>query len=592
VSIDSSTSAFYFQNFDNQLGSILAVKILFRGNIALRAAVYGLFFGGVVKIETVTGSISGGAAPTFVAVPGDGSHVLSAISATPDFGTALGYGPVPPGVGFYGLDIANDKFYFNAVNAGQGVTVVYYSNLFSAKLDTASKFEGNVFRECGTAMSSLSTVNLPGVIPAYNNYFNLNTLITPVDLSGNAASIWDAKATASRGIENVREVEFLSAVTGVEVLGLQPDSPGRFTPFLKTTTPQNDVGMNNYVFMISSDRVQLDGLIIEGYPNMWGGVLFSKGQIDFKIQTCTVQDCAWHGLRALGTCNPLRPLQTWTDYANNDNGSMDTQPGNVTTRCTFRGNAGAGLYLFLGHADVSYISTFGNGTGIYESNFSAPNSITQCVGSDNSSADARGASAYTVSDLPLLSGGCTVDLDSTRLNALFVDPDNGDLRLQALAIGSDFDSPCIALGIQGAFEYSYGAISQSYTEIDFSSVGANGTPYRNPDRIRRSPIPIKLFEGDREDGTLYTGAVSFPLAMVWTWLGINDMPHEQTAALLALYTSETGYCQISFDESVTFNEYKVERSKAFDYEEIEGIGWANEDVPTPVKQLNFRESGP
>jgi ribosomal protein S15 len=88
----------------------------------------------------------------------------------------------------------------------------------------------------------------------------------------------------------------------------------------------------------------------------------------------------------------------------------------------------------------------------------------------------------------------SLDAYSIRLDPLFRQPQDADLRLQALEVESFFNSPCKGTsstgGDMGAYDMTYGAASTAWTLIDLGTFG-----WRNPDKVTRKELPIKPQEG-------------------------------------------------------------------------------------------------
>ena len=68
------------------------------------------------------------------------------------------------------------------------------------------------------------------------------------------------------------------------------------------------------------------------------------------------------------------------------------------------------------------------------------------------------------------------------------------------------------------------------------------------------------------------------------------MPDEQVTDLEAIFTTGDGECQISFDGGLTFQPVRVVRSAGFEFTELGELPYSTDEVPTPVRELTFRES--
>ncbi len=599
-SVGSFNNAFTFALNPTTAGATAAPTIIFRKNVALNAALNGLYFYGLDTIATVSGAIPGSTpfrltptvpnSATFISDQGvwlnadqyaanNAQLFSSALNPLPDYAKA-----VPThvyqcnGIGTY---------YFDASLAGLTVYMHMRSDYRYGSITSGSFFQGNVFKNNLAAAVKARYMKTSVTADATQNYYNDNGSINDsnVNADGNVTTPFfiTPDALASSGQEAFREVQFVSDTPGSEDLGLLPDSPGRFTPMVQATTPQDDAGMNLYLARFAANRSALDGFVVLGYQNLWGGISVAKGVKDFQAAWCTFQECAFHGLRHLGSANTSRPWLKNCDLASNDNGALDFSPGNTSMLNIFRDNAGAGLYSYLGAARVSKTSAFRNGTGIFESSFATPSVIDKCVLSQNALADASGLSIYTNS-IVSVPQGVVLDTTTSQLNPLFKDPLNGDLRLMAVADGDDFDSPALALSA-GSYTYIYGTLATAYTLLDFATTG-----WRNPDGVHYSLVPIKLSEGSKLGGGTYSRAQAYKILTEYSWGKRNDMPLAQLVALKAMFTAANEAVLVSEDAGSTWTPLTLIKSRAPAYEALTGGDFVRDDTPMPIDKLVFREA--
>jgi hypothetical protein len=186
-----------------------------------------------------------------------------------------------------------------------------------------------------------------------------------------------------------------------------------------------------------------------------------------------------------------------------------------------------------------------------------------------------------------LSTGASVDANSTRLDPLYRDREAGDLRLQTLSTGYFFDSPALEGGDDGfdmgAFEFYYGPATETPVTVDFSTAG-----YRNPDRIERRYFSVKLAEGEREDGSSFSGKNLNKLEWKLIWEERNDMPDAQVDDLKSLFDYDNPDFEISFDGGSTWTEVTLMHGDDIEYTEISDA-YVDDSHPTPVRLLVFRE---
>lgn len=609
-SIGSYTNGFYFQF--NPVALAGTPTILFRRNVAMGAAFNGMVHTGFDYMDSVSGAVPGAAPFYLTPTPTHSAKFISYITQDAfgaysaflyaDRGSAgstpMHLNDMTRPIEYFGIDNAG-SFFFDATATGKTVFMRFHTDYQYGVISNTSKYEGNVF--VNNKLSALRSSFMKTAVGAnlYYNYFNDNgasAVIGPyvsafvdagqVGFGGPAQGFFAVPSDLSAdGQEAFREVQFVSDVAGNEILGLLPDSPGRLSTFNQNAAPSSDVGMNNHLLRFAADRCHLDGFIVSGYRNLWGGVRLASGFKDFQISYCTVTGCAFDAVRHLGSSNTLRPWMRHCDVASNDNGAFDFNVGNAAKYSTFRDNSGAGIYVYLGGARLTNLAAFGNGTGIYESIFSTPSAISKVALSQNGLADAFGSSTYS-SSIVCVPDGVIVDTNSLQTNPLFKNPQAGDLRPMALADGDQFDSPALALGAV-AFRYDYGAAVTTYTLVDFGTSG-----WWNPDKAKFAIMPIKLTEGVKSGGGSYSNALYYKLQRTYAWGPQNPMPDAQVLAVLAMFKASDPNVSLSEDGGSTWLPLVLIKSKAPSFQSIAGGDYIQDSatMPRPIDALVFREA--
>lgn len=332
---------------------------------------------------------------------------------------------------------------------------------------------------------------------------------------------------------------------------------------------------------------EVDGITFSGGKNLESGITTRADTLGTRITHCTFTGLA-RGVVAEDR-NTVVENCVFSTYGSGviATNSRVTVRNSVAASC-----AGGGIVNCASDTEVSHVTAYGCEYGVFDQGIFAPFALNGNTLSGNG-VDYYGAATMYGSAVPIIKGGGAVT--GTRLDPLFRNLLAVDLRLQALAVGSAVNSP--ALGIApdgtdaGAFDFFYGPVVLSWSLLDCGTGAGNpDTAYRNPDHVSRTVQPLKLAEGETFGGITYSVAPSYKTEHRLEWGGDNSMPIAQVNALIALYTSGDGECQLSFDGGVVWIPVRVLRSESLERTEIEGAFYSDDSLPTPVRSLTFRES--
>lgn len=388
-------------------------------------------------------------------------------------------------------------------------------------------------------------------------------------------------ATAIGTGTSLQDPRFLSDVEGVENLSVSPSGP---CILAGNSERSNSVGAGRQTLTLSGPGCAVDGVIIQGRENLFGGVRAGGSSSEFcAVSYCTFMEdwfySAMLSRNSLAT-NCLLSQSRGNGVVPSGSGLTVSRNAGVTVAGAFIVNGKAGMEIknnssyscLYGQYDLaSYVADQAN--NIY---------------SESTVYDYQGGDEQLYSDIGTLGPLASVDANSGRLNPLFRNAAGGDLRLQAIAagVGNKFNSPALESGSDGddmgAFSFHYGPVVQEYTQIELD------TPYRNPDTLTRGLEAIKLAEGVDEAGRTYSNAMAYKMVYRFGWNeSENDMPEEQVAALREVYEAEDNFVQIDFGDG--FLDCFTLKETPFEYSEMTG-GYSSDEIPTPVRQMAFREA--
>ncbi len=383
---------------------------------------------------------------------------------------------------------------------------------------------------------------------------------------------------------SISSAAFLSTVSADPNLTLASTSPG---VFVVSDEIQADAGAQASLFNCVTPNFIFNGLTLEGEVNEEGGIASSM-DASFNPSFCSFSGLGTYGVRL-----PYSSSVSYCLFNTNGVGIKLGQYGNTLYR-----NAGYGC-------GEAFIQQFSRASAFLNNSSSAcaygqyDSVDSSFVESDSEIYAQSGVYDYSGDDI--LTYSCVGTLDPTRTNAvdsfslrddpLFADPDGGDLTLQSLARDYFFDSPCIGVdssaGDMGAFAFTYGTASTAWTLIDFASVSGSD-PYTNPDGLPRSYDGIKLAEGDREDGILYSKAPTIKKGYTLTWnTSANPMPFQQLVDLINMFLSEDNAMQIDFGFGAGFENAHFSRNGGLQYDDLGGL-YQDSTVPEPIHSINIR----
>lgn len=380
--------------------------------------------------------------------------------------------------------------------------------------------------------------------------------------------------------------QFVSKVAGSENVSYFASSPAILAV---AEDASRNMGFKGAIIDMENDGSSIQGFIVEGPSNFYNGITTKiRGSAPGSIRDCTFNKLGIYAVLAgSGWIIDGCLLQ-------NDGIGIEILDNNATVERTVGFGCSSAFIIAKGkhltiQNDTAYLCDFGQ-FDLQNASFLA---FKNNVYSGNGQADYSGDASMSNSDVELLQGAATI-VNGTRLNPLFRDTADPDLRLQTKGSGFFFDSPAKALGDDGkdagAFEVSNGFVLKTFTLVDFEKVLSATKVYRNPNFYTRKSNVIKLREGETHGGVSYSDASAFKREHVLTWEPNVDMPDEQVTDLEAIFTTGDGECQISFDGGLTFQPVRVVRSSGFEFTELAELAYSTDEIPTPIRELTFRES--
>lgn len=393
-------------------------------------------------------------------------------------------------------------------------------------------------------------------------------------------------ATAGTGCI-ASDPKFLNTVLGQENLGLSP-----LSPCISSGNSGSDInmGLNGKLVRFSGPGGTLNGFNLDGAINFHNAVTIENGF------ATTISYCS---LKNLGPVGVISKGGSQVDHCSVQVNGIGIQIGESSGTIQYNiGISCVSTFVMMSApgTTVKNNSSFNCLYGQYDDQVGSANTVANNIYFASGSYDYSGNNTQTFSCIGTLdpSTAAAVDANSTRLNPIFRNPLGGDLRPQVIAASTPlstppinyyFDSPCKLLGSDGkdmgAFQFSYGAISETWTTVDFSTTG-----YRNPDGVLRTIEAVKLAEFVREDNSTESTATGYPLRFKFNWGPSNDMPAAQVTDLTNIYSNASP--RVRIDMGAGYQEYAVLKSTTFEYEELGGIPYSNDQVPTPVKNMEFR----
>lgn len=455
---------------------------------------------------------------------------------------------------------------FTIDTSGGGATVVVaISNFTIINAATRSIYFNNT--------ASATTVTANG-IAEYGSTQGIVAAVAGLSVSNSIVDSPNQDVTVTR----TGNPAFASTTDGFIDTSIGATSPGILYGNATSTT---NVGNMGAVFNISALNVAIDGITFSGDKNLYVGVKETLDTYNSTIRYCSFENLTTVGVFKLSPGEVSNCL-----FMNNGFGVQLNNTNNLVHRNAFVQNSTCGILNASFGATITHNSVYGCPYGQYDFNDVSASAQSDNVYSDNSVYDYYGISEQAYACIGTLGNTASVDANSTRLNPLFVDPENQDLRLQAIAAGNFFNSPAKGAGSDGddmgAFDFDYGDLVPDYDELEMV------TPNRNPDIVERIEEAIKLAEGVQEDGRTYTAAATFKMGYSFKWnQSSNDMPDAQVEALKAAYISADGKIQLDMGDGAGFVDAFILRETPFEYTDMTG-GYSDDDVPTPVRELSIR----
>ena len=402
--------------------------------------------------------------------------------------------------------------------------------------------------------------------------------------------------TGSEGIEAINTV-YASAVGDVQVDGSFNENPRLISDASNTANSAlSAAGAGNFlspvglvyrhatcmspVLSLRFKTITVCGITFAGSINFHGGVYAGRGADRSLVEYCSFGTLGPYGV-FLGSekCIVRRNLFT------NMNGQCVALYGlsgyvsnNVASSCK-------GAFLSLGGNNAtisnnsSHLCEFGQADKGVAFPFIEKNNIY--IGSG--SADYSGNATLTYSAVGTLAGGGSIGAKSTRRDPLFRNRGNDDLRLRAIEVSGEYDSPAKSAGSDGydmgAFPMFYGPALASTYSVDFSTSG-----WFNPDTYLRNGVPVGLAEGARKDATYYSRMDGRKVRHVFQWQDHNPMPDAQLEAIIALWSLADPDVEMSLDGGTTWLPVTLLREEGHQYTDLTG-GYTDDEVPTPINQL-------
>ncbi len=379
--------------------------------------------------------------------------------------------------------------------------------------------------------------------------------------------------------QSISAAAYLSTSTGNENLTLTASSPGAF--LVDDNIQIRDAGIQAALFDVTMQGVTINGLTLQGKVNQEGGIA--------SVYPITVAYNTFSGLGPYGILSPASSTLTNNLFNTNGHAIKDGQYSNNINHNAAYSCAGAFLQHYGRATAIDHNTAFSCEYGQYDSLASSFSASSNNIYISSGAFDYSGEDQLTYSDVGTLDPdrANTIDAHSIQTDPLFVNADTGDLTLQAIAREFFWDSPAIGAGSSGtdmgAYIWTYGTISTAWTKIDFGT-----TNWRNPDTVLRRQLPVKLAEGDMENGAIYSVQATFKKEYEFTWVeSTNDMPLAQLDALIAMFLSSTNQIQIDFGAG--YIPAFFGRTVGFEYADMTGL-YSDDTVPEPLRQMTVREA--
>ena len=344
----------------------------------------------------------------------------------------------------------------------------------------------------------------------------------------------------------------------------------------------NNAGPLQGVIVITQNNFIVNGLTIRGDKNFGGGIYVDTLASGAMAKYVTLDGLGPYGIFSAGTSTVNKCLFKDLKGLAFVSGGV----GNVISFCAVSSCQGGGVINGDSRSEIKNVSVFQAGEGVFEKSFVTGAVLKNTISIDNGGFDLNGQSEATYSDIGTLSTGASVDTNSTRLDPLYRDRENHDLRLGVVEAGFAFDSPAKEGGDDGndmgAFAFFYGDTITTTTTVDFATAG-----YRNPDAVVREHAHVRLVEDSREDASLRSKSIGVKRLWSFEWNSPNDMSDAQRQDLIDLFELENSDMDVSFDGGSSWITVILKREDSILYQD-EG-GYVNDTLPLAVRRLVFRE---
>lgn len=411
--------------------------------------------------------------------------------------------------------------------------------------------------------------------------------ITDNLVSTGDANGWSADGTSSATLGTYYEynASLISTATGSENITLSANDPG----ILGSQGGLLDLGVDQAAWDIVCP-ITLNGLT-------FSGVINTDAALKSSLNTPVVaQFCSFLGLGTYGASGGDGSSFTDCYFATNGHAVKISKTATTVQRCVGLGCGGAFILNRGEYATVDHDTAWACQYGLYDGYGTISTALTNNIFSGSGAYDYSGDSVFSYSCIGTLDPdrAGSVDQYSTRFDPLFRAPVAGDLRIQAIAAGSYFDSPCLGTGAagadMGAYTFAYGTATTSWTLLDFGAQDILGNFYRNPDRVVRREMPIKLAEADQENGGIFSVYATVKREYEFTWeSNTNDMPRQQTEDMRQMFMSFTNKLEIDFGFGQGWVPAYFARQAGFEYTDMTGF-YSSAEQPIPVRSMVVREA--
>ena len=430
--------------------------------------------------------------------------------------------------------------------------------------------------------------------PTFRNCTSLNATTAGYDassvatadalISSNDAVKWQSGVAPTNSEVGAT---FLSTVQGAENLALSASDPGIFGA---GGLGLNDIGLDWQQWNLVQPTV-VNGLTFTGGIS-GAAALKSTNNSAITAAYCTFSGLGTYAVTGGDGSSFKNCLFSTNGHAIQFSRANITLSNNIAYAC-----GGAFLVNYGQYANLSHNTAYNCQYGQYDASGTGAVSTVNSIYIGSGAYDYHGSAILSYSCVGTIDPATTgsVDAYSTQLDPLFRNATGNDLRVQALAYGYPWQSPVIGAASDGkdmgAWDITYGVASTAWTSIDFGSNDpTTGLPWRNPDKVVRNELPIKLANGDREDGSIYSVSATYKPGYTCTWNeSTNDMPLGQMTALLTMFKSFSNSIQINWGDGRGFVNGYFDRQQGFEYTDMTG-SYADSSVPEPVKEIVLREA--